>query len=189
MRRFAPMKLSARFLLKFIGARVMTRAADDSPSDQWPEAGVESRPCAFGKGLFATRRFDRGATVLEFVGEELTLAAVRLKGPRAADALQVGVNRYLDLVEPGRLVNHSCRPNCGVFDDRRLRALRDIGPGEELTFDYSTTIADGWTMSCGCGLPECRGTVRAFALLPKELRDRYRILGCVTGFILRDAGA
>jgi hypothetical protein len=183
------MDLSARFSLKFFDARVMTRAAHDPPTNPWPEAGFESRPCAFGKGLFATRRFDRGATVLEFAGEELTLAVVRLKGPHAADALQIGVDRYLDLVEPGRLVNHSCRPNCGVFDDRQLRALRDIGPGEELTFDYSTTIADGWTMSCGCGCPECRGTVRAFATLPKGLRDRYRVLGCVTGFILRDAGA
>lgn len=156
---------------------------------RWPALGLESRPCRFGRGLFTTRSFRRDEFVLEFTGNELSLAEVRAKGSHAADGLQIGVDRYLDLVEPGRLANHSCRPNCGVFDDRRLRALCDIPSGEELTFDYSTTISDGWTMPCGCGVSECRGTVRAFATLPQALRDRYRVLGCVSGFILRDAGA
>ncbi len=154
-----------------------------------PALGLESRPCRFGRGLFTTRSFRRDEFVLESPG---TSSRWPRSGPKVhtrADGLQIGVDRYLDLVEPGRLANHSCRPNCGVFDNRRLRALCDIPSGEELTFDYSTTISDGWTMPCGCGVSECRGTVRAFATLPKALRDRYRVLGCVSGFILRDVGA
>jgi SET domain-containing protein len=139
--------------------------------------------------LFATRPFHRGDRVLEFTGEELTLAEVRAKGPHAADGLQIGVGRYLDLVEPGRLANHSCRPNAGVFGDRTLRALRDIAADEEVVFDYSTTIADGWTMPCGCGVAECRGTVRAYVTLPRPVQERYRILGCVSAFLVRDVGA
>lgn len=139
--------------------------------------------------MFARRDLERGTPILEFSGEELTLAQVRAKGPQAADALQIGVDRYLDLVEPGRFVNHSCRPNTGLFGDRHLRALRKIVAGEELFFDYSTTIADGWTMACGCGTPECRGVVRAFVTLPANLRTRYLVLGCVQAFIRNEVGA
>lgn len=167
----------------------MSHASPPGPLREWPVLGLECRPCSFGLGLFTIRPFVRGEYVLEFSGEELTLAEVRAKGPHAADGLQVGVDRYLDLVEPGRLVNHSCRPNAGVFGDRTLRALRNITAGEEVVFDYSTTIADGWTMACGCGVPECRGTVRAFATLSLSVRERYRVLGCVSAFLLSEVGA
>ena len=86
--------------------------------------------------------------------------------------LQVGIDRYLYLDEPGRLVNHSCSPNAAVVSDITLVAIRLIVAGEEIRFDYSTTIGDGWTMACRCGSPECRGLVVAFQLLPEPLRRR-----------------
>ena len=73
------------------------------------------------------------------------LPQVRAKGGAAANALQIGVNRYLDLDEPGRLVNHSCDPNAAIREELLLVAIRDIQIGEEIRFDYSTTISDGWT--------------------------------------------
>jgi [histone H3]-lysine4 N-trimethyltransferase ASH1L len=47
----------------------------------------------------------------------------------------------------GRFVNHSCQPNCemqkwcvnGLFR-MALFALRDIRPGEELTYDYNFSL-------------------------------------------------
>jgi hypothetical protein len=71
----------------------------------------------------------------------------------------------------------------------RLIALKAIEPGEEIRFDYSTTISDGWTMLCLCGSPSCRGLVKAFQLLPAEVQLRYAMLQIVQPFILRDREA
>jgi hypothetical protein len=144
---------------------------------------------AVGRGLFATQYLPMGAEVLAFCGTELTLSEVRLKGPLAANALQIDQNLYLDLVEPGQLLNHSCDPNVGVFDNRFVRALRAIEAGEELCFDYSTTVGDGWTMTCLCGAPGCRGIVRAFQTLPAELRMSHIVRGSVQRFLVEQLGA
>lgn len=146
-------------------------------------------PCAVGRGVFAGEPIGSGREILRFTGRVLTLRDVRAKHERACDALQIGVDQYLDLEDPGRLVNHSCRPNLGVVADRRLIALRDIVAGEELRFDYSTTISDGWTMTCCCGVAECRGVIAAFQLLPAELQQRYALLGIVQRFILAERGS
>jgi len=145
--------------------------------------------CPIGRGLFAGEPIAAGVEILRFTGPELTLNAVRAKGAAAANALQIGVDRYLYLDEPGRLVNHSCAPNAAVQNDTVLVAIRQIAADEEIRFDYSTTISDGWRMPCLCGAAECRGLIVAFQLLPEPLRRRYALLGQVQSFILEQVGA
>ena len=150
---------------------------------------VEVRGSAFGCGVFARQPIRRQALILHLTGALLSLDAIRAKREFASYGLQVGIDRYLDLQPPGCFINHSCAPNTGIFNDVEVRALRDIPAGDELFFDYSTTISDGWTMACRCGRPECRGVIAAFQLLPPLLQGRYRILGTVQRFIVRDVGA
>jgi SET domain-containing protein len=145
--------------------------------------------CALGRGLFAGEPIAAGSEILRFTGPVLTLKEVRLRGAAAANSLQVGIDRYLDLDEPGRFVNHSCAPNAAVVGDTSLVAIRDIDEADEIRFDYSTTVGDGWTMPCRCGAPGCRGLVVAFQLLPDRLRHRYALLGQVQHFILDLVGA
>jgi SET domain-containing protein len=144
--------------------------------------------CPLGRGLFAGETIAPGSEILRFSGPVLTLNEVRARGPAAANALQVGVDRYLYLDEPGRYINHSCSPNAAIVNDTTLIALRAIAPGEEIRFDYSTTISDGWSMPCRCGAAECRGLVVAFQLLPEPLRRRYALLGHVQKFMLEQVG-
>ena len=64
-----------------------------------------------------------------------------------------------------RFCNHSCLPNLHVVATRvdarapiaALRALRDILPGEELTFSYGGGIARGSARAarCECGQQGC----------------------------------
>ncbi len=145
--------------------------------------------CPLGRGLFAGQSIAGGTEILRFTGPVLSLNEVRSRGAAAANALQVGIDRYLYLDEPGRFVNHSCEPNAAVVNDTTLVAIREIGAGEEIRFDYSTTVSDGWTMPCRCGAPGCRGLVVAFQLLPEPLRRRYALLGRVQHFILDLVGA
>ena len=152
------------------------------------ERGVRIGDCNLGRGLFA---------VMDIREDDLILV---LKGPRyertdpihetweGANLLQTGRRTYILLREPGVFVNHSCDPNAGIRANRRLVAIRDIAAGEEIRFDYSTTMDEGyWTMDCRCGAANCRGRVTDFRELPDEVRSRYLALDIVQGFIARRA--
>jgi hypothetical protein len=145
-----------------------------------------------GKGVFVTGDFAAGEELLRFRGRVIDFAASVAKGERECDAFQIGPDRYLDLEAPGVLVNHSCDPNAGVRDDLRLVALRDLEAGEEIRYDYSTTMdEDRWELVCRCGSPQCRGVIRDFKWLPRDWKLRLIRSHVVPGFIVTaelDAG-
>ena len=93
-------------------------------------------------------------------------------------ALQVGVDLWLcsdgSLLDD--LVNHSCDANAGFSDGEPvLYALRDIAAGEEICWDYSTSISSpGWSLECRCGSAQCRGVVRSWGELTAAERARLR---------------
>jgi hypothetical protein len=70
-------------------------------------------------------------------------------------------------------LNHSCDPNVQIVGQIAFRAMRDIDPGEELTFDYATGDDDDWEMECACGVPRCRGQVTGRDWKIPELQRRY----------------
>jgi hypothetical protein len=73
-----------------------------------------------------------------------------------------------------RFMNHSCEPNA-VIRGRDVFALRDIGPREEITFDYNTTEYElAEPFDCRCGGEGCVGRVRGFRFLPARERERLR---------------
>jgi uncharacterized protein len=146
-----------------------------------------------GRGLFALRTLLPGETFLRIDGQIVHYELLwRREGSRfSANCLRYGPDTYLD---PGRgpasFLNHSCRPNAAIRkEDNRLYvfAVRKIGAGAEITFDYSTTIGDDdvWTMRCRCGYGNCRRTIRNFGSLPPAVRRRYLTRGMVPGFIVR----
>jgi hypothetical protein len=151
-----------------------------------------------GLGVYARRAIAAGEEILQMTGPEVTFDEAVAKGDEQCYTLQIGPTQYVDLAEPGRYANHSCDPNAGVIGGARARAaagnaralgltllaIRPIRRGEEVCFDYSTTMdEDHWTMPCRCGSPDCRGVVADFKELPKALRQRYLALGIVQPFI------
>jgi hypothetical protein len=150
-----------------------------------PWSSVEVGPCAFGLGLYARRAFQPGQSILTFEGPELSHEQILELGEDQAYALQIGPDRYIDTIPPGRYTNHSCNPNAGLLNDRLLIALRSITPGEQIQFDYSTTMSENhWTMECRCGEPCCRRVVLDFHHLPVITQNRYLQLGVVQRFIM-----
>ena len=75
------------------------------------------------------------------------------------------------------LVNHSCDPNCGLFQrggDTFLWTVRPIAANEELSFDYSTSMLDEpWSMDCACGEKACRGVVANSLDMPLQSLQYY----------------
>lgn len=149
------------------------------------EPTVRVGTTAVGRGLFAAREFEAGNTILELRGDPLDFKATLVKGDRECDALQIGPDAYLDLEPPGVLINHSCDPNAAVAEGPRLIALRPVKTGEEIRYDYSTTMDDDhWTLPCRCESDRCRGVVRDFKWLPKEWKLELIRRGAVLAFIV-----
>jgi hypothetical protein len=142
--------------------------------------------CNLGRGVFAKRAIRTGEIILAFGGALIDFAETKRRGPRECMAIQVGPDQYIDTQPPGVFVNHSCAPNAGIRNDRDLVALRDIPKGEEIRYDYSTTMDEkSFTMACRCGAPECRQVVTDFAELPAGIQQYYLSRGLVMGFIAR----
>ncbi|MHC5006145.1 MAG: SET domain-containing protein [Planctomycetota bacterium] len=138
-----------------------------------------------GRGVFVTRDFAADEEILQFRGEVIDFATSLAKGERECDAFQIGPDVYLDLESPGVLINHSCEPNTGIRDDVRLVALRDLQAGEEIRYDYSTTMdEDHWELECRCGARQCRGLIRDFKWLPKDRRLQLLRRNIVPRFII-----
>jgi SET domain-containing protein len=133
-----------------------------------------------GRGVFAGEGIAKGSEVIEYSGPLLKYEET---SPTTL-AVQIGEGVYMGASGgPDDYVNHSCEPNCGLVIEGgkvSLVAIRDIGEGEELYFDYSTTMdEDDFEMPCRCGVASCRGVVRDFKHLPEGLKRRYVGLGIV----------
>ena len=140
--------------------------------------------CGLGRGLFAGREYSSGELILNLQGARYERDDPIHGTPGGANLLQTGWRTYILLEPPGVFANHSCNPNAGIRGNRRLVAIRSISAGEEIRFDYSTTMAENyWTMPCRCGDPVCRGVVEDFSKLSRTTQERYLHLGVVQGFI------
>ena len=129
-----------------------------------------------GKGVFATRRIPKGTRLIEYKGERISWEEADRRyddsiQPHHTFLFAVDDKTVIDGGRYGndaRWINHSCDPNCeAVEEDGRIfiESIRDIEPGEELTYDYSYILDERHTAAvkarypCYCGSPKCRGTI------------------------------
>jgi len=140
--------------------------------------------CDVGRGVFAARDFAPGERILVFRGPNHGPDDPLHFSPEGANLLQVGLQRYIYPRPNGLFVNHSCEPNAGLRGPTTLVALQALHVGDEIRFDYSTSMSgDRWTMECCCGSSMCRGLVEEFDLLPADVRERYIAWGIVPIFV------
>ena len=135
-----------------------------------------------GKGVFAGEDIFRGGVIFILNGEMVSFDECRrkvLQGEvRVDDPLQIGEKAFLILDELSYLFNHCCVPNAGLRKRSELFALRNISKGEEITYDYSTTVAPNidatmWTMRCKCQAKNCRKEIRNILLIPSNVLEKY----------------
>ena len=145
-----------------------------------------------GKSIVANRDFKKNEPIIEFQGELFTYK--QLPTPYNGDDdhyIQIESDLYIgpsgDLDD---FVNHSCNPNSGIKVTSKkvvLIAIKNIQVGQEISFDYSTTMdEDDWEMDCNCGSQYCRKRIRDFKYLSKKIQKKYIRLGIVPTFILKN---
>ncbi len=127
-----------------------------------------------GEGIFATRVFHKGDTVMEGVIEVDNIEA------NHSHASQMGIDRFA--LHGGYItkVNHSCDPTCGIrLNDSGAHdfvAMQTINPSEEITFDYAMRNykIEFFPKKCCCGSANCRGSVTGWKDLPESIKIKYR---------------
>ena len=53
-------------------------------------------------------------------------------------------------------------------------AMREIGVGEELTYDYAMTDSGNYDMECKCDSKNCRKRIRGDDWMIPEIQKRYK---------------
>jgi uncharacterized protein len=146
---------------------------------------ITEGPSKHGLGIHAARSIVKGESFYQYTGKTLTYHESLSLGSLESYPIQIGINKYLLADKPGVLINHSCQPNAGLTEDLLLVAIQNIEAGEEIFFDYSTSMMErSWEMPCACDTPSCRGTIQDFDLIPIKTQRLYTALGIVPSFVI-----
>ena len=127
-------------------------------------------------GCYTTAAIRKGERVVEYTGDVITNA----EGDRLYDdkdytylfALDGGTH-MVDGYGMAMYLNHSCAPNCETdqIDGKIwITAIRNIQPGEELTYDYNLFDGEG-EAPCTCGARRCRGTMYSWDEIRKQKKE------------------
>ncbi len=121
-----------------------------------------------GRGVFARKRFEPGEVVVTYAPRQRRVDVNDPEADRAAETKLTLLSDDGTVIIPdtsvpgGWLCNHSCAPNAAIYSsgEGRIRAIRAILPGEEVTIFY------GWVSEnepgrdpCRCRARGCLGTI------------------------------
>ncbi len=136
-----------------------------------------------GWGVFVTEKIKKGELVEAFDGKILT-AKDDFTSYELHHSIQIAPAKWRMPAGSAHLINHSCEPNCGIRNLVEVVAMRDIEPGEEITWDYEMTEdSTWWRMQCKCETESCRGIIGAYRNMPDKVRRKYT--GYVSEWLVR----
>jgi SET domain-containing protein len=162
-------------------------------SRELPRFEIRPSPIA-GSGAFALQAIPANTRLIEYTGERVSheVADARYDEEEARGSTHTVLFAIDDriVIDAGvggneaRFFNHSCGPNCTSRIVRRrvyLETLREIMPGEELTYDYEipnegeTEETAREKYPCHCGAPNCRGTLLLPPAKPRRKASRRNL--------------
>jgi SET domain-containing protein len=116
-----------------------------------------------GLGLFATKSIKRGTYIATYRGRRITTEESDRREARGARYMFALNKRWVIDGSPrwnvARYINHSCRPNAKPVGRRGgivIVALRQIEPGEEITYSYGREYLKLFLDNGGCRCAACR---------------------------------
>ncbi|HEY1502315.1 MAG TPA: SET domain-containing protein-lysine N-methyltransferase [Acidobacteriaceae bacterium] len=127
-------------------------------------------------GCYTMAPIRKGARVVEYTGPRIPKDTADEKYENSPTTYLFGVGNGRTVIDghgTAMFINHSCDPNCETDEtDGRvwIMAIRNIRPGEELTYDYFLYDGDDDEARCNCGSVNCRKSMYA----PSEIKKRAR---------------
>ena len=137
-----------------------------------PNSNIEMKLYKGYKGLYARKDIIAGSVIFDLKGR------ISRRGNKYS--IQLSRDKHLDfplirkphdhLDYAWQYVNHSCEPNGYVnAAEYSFCALRNIGKGEEITFNYLTTEYELATpFLCECRSVKCLGFIRGYKFLTAD---------------------
>ncbi|KAI9475626.1 MAG: hypothetical protein EXX96DRAFT_574005 [Benjaminiella poitrasii] len=121
---------------------------------------------SFTSKLIAEREFKQGQVIVEL--QNLTV------GPKRYSSVQISADDHVELNSDLVYLNHSCNPSTYLdVQRRRLIALKDICPSDELSFFYPSTEWDmAQPFDCWCGSFKCIGKVTGARHIPTSTLEQ-----------------
>ena len=138
----------------------------------------------YGKGVFANKDIKKNETLCVFGGhikgikEESKLPSkIRDEGVQISENFSLGVINEAEL-EDASYFNHSCDPNAGFKGQILLVAMRKVGKGEQVTFDYAMALSKVkgikfYKIKCFCNAKRCRKFITDNDWKNPILRKKY----------------
>jgi hypothetical protein len=118
--------------------RVLEPIVRRLPRLRLPSRAIElGRSAIHGRGVFARRDVRPGAVIARYRGRRIEREGTYVATHVDAD----GTERWHEITGLLKFLNHSCRPNAELRGFR-LRALRPIARGQEITIDYGEDACD-----------------------------------------------
>jgi len=114
-----------------------------------------------GLGLFATRTIEKGTDIVRYFGPMLDSRNKKHDEIENKYMFEINSRWTIDgsiRRNTARYINHACRPNAEsdvvghlVF----IRAIRNIEPGDEITYDYGSDYFKTFLKPIGCKCDHC----------------------------------
>lgn len=113
-----------------------------------------------GLGLFAGEAIPKGACVIEYVGR--VLSPEETETSKSRYLFEISKTKTIDgkpAINKAGYVNHACKPNCETSISKGrvyVMAIKNIRPGEELTYDYGKEYCIEHCVPCRCSAAKHR---------------------------------
>ena len=165
---------SAALLIRFANRSALGTYHNLMPAKLSPSRHLRIGRSKAGLGLFARVAIKKGQFIVRYSGRKIR--------SEAADELDT---RYMFEVNTrwtidgsnrrnrARYINHSCRPNAEAYFVKhmiKIRAIKNIKPGDEITYHYGRDYFDSFIKAAGC---KCRACAKKRAEIRSQ-RSRRR---------------
>ena len=149
-----------------------------APSGHLSDKLVGQRMSELGGMGVVARSAVRAGEILAVWGGEVVRADALAEMSAGDRRLTLQIEEDLYLVTrvegPADWINHSCEPNAGLCGQVVLVAMRDIGVGEQICYDYAMSDGSAYDeFPCACAGPSCRRRVTGADWQDAALWPRY----------------
>lgn len=134
-----------------------------------------------GLGLFSCVPIEKGQFILRYVGRKIHTDTADDLDTRYLFEINTrwtidGSNRR----NRARYINHACRPNAEVYFVKhaiKIRAIKNIKPGDEITYHYGRNYVDAFIKAVGCKCKFCAKKRSKLRALKRKRNRRSRRAG------------
>lgn len=126
----------------------------------------------YGKSIFANQNIKKDEIIFTIKGQKTKKPSIY--------TVPIDYDIYIDPNSPGKYLNHSCEPTCGIKNKTEVVAMNNLRKDDEITIDYAMIVSQydekklKQNITCHCGSKNCRSELGSYKTLPPKLRQEYK---------------